>query len=109
MHGIIGKVMAASGCREALAQRLIEGSLDQPGCLSYIVAQDSLDEDALWITEIWESREAHADALGSWAMQKTLADARDLIAGFAHRLETTPVGGKGLPPTTGEQIGNRAP
>ena len=29
-----------------------------PGCLSYVVARDPTDADAIWITEVWDARRA---------------------------------------------------
>jgi quinol monooxygenase YgiN len=34
-----------------------------PGCLSYVIAHDPEDSDALWITEVWASKELHAASL----------------------------------------------
>jgi quinol monooxygenase YgiN len=67
-----------------------------PGCLSYIVATDPADADGLWVTEVWESAEAHAASLQLPAVQAAITRGRPLIAGFESRVETTPVGGIGL-------------
>ena len=97
MHGIIGKMMAVPDRREALIRILLDASSNMPGCLSYVVARDTMDENALWITEVWESREAHKQSLGSTELQKAIAECKHLISGFGHRFETTPAGGQGLP------------
>ena len=34
-----------------------------PGCLSYIVAEDPNDPDALWVTEVWTDEAAHRASL----------------------------------------------
>jgi len=47
MYGLIGKIKAVPGQRDALISILIEGAKEIPGCLSYIVAQDQTDQDAL--------------------------------------------------------------
>lgn len=97
MHGIIGKMIAAPGKREELIALMLNAGSDMPGCLSYIVARDSMDENALWITEVWESRKAHSEALASPSVKQRIAACKHLIKGFAHRIETTPAGGQGLP------------
>ncbi|MGQ7843392.1 putative quinol monooxygenase [Granulosicoccus sp. 3-233] len=97
MHGIIGKIIAVSGGRDALVRILLKGSRDLPGCLSYIVARDNFDEDTVWITEVWESRAAHERSLDSSAVQKAIAEGKHLISAFGHRVETVPVGGQDLP------------
>ncbi len=53
MFGLIGKMRAVSGQRDALLAILLEGTATMPGCLSYIVARDPADADAIWITELW--------------------------------------------------------
>ena len=99
MYGLIGKMTAAPGQRDALARLLLEGSSALPGCLSYVVARDSSDPDALWITEVWESRERHAASLSLPAVREAIALGRPMIAGFGERFETEPIGGHGLAPT----------
>lgn len=101
MYGLIGKMIAAPGKREALIEILMEGLAELPGCLSYIVARDAEDADALWVTEVWESREAHRASLSLPRVQKAIERGRPLIAGFAERFETEPVGGHGLLPADG--------
>ncbi|MBC3882919.1 antibiotic biosynthesis monooxygenase [Undibacterium sp. LX40W] len=96
MYGIIGKMKATSGKREALAAILLEGLKDMPGCLSYIVAQDPTDLDSLWITEVWDTQDSHRASLALPSVQHAIALGRPLIAGFGERFETTPLGGQGL-------------
>lgn len=96
MYGLIGKISAAPGQREALAAILLEGTASMPGCLSYIVATDPKDQDGLWITEVWESQESHQASLGLPAVQSAIAKGRPLIAAFSNRTETRPIGGYGL-------------
>ena len=48
MDGLIGKIKANSGKRDELISILIAGSEKMPGCLSYIVAKDVADTDAIW-------------------------------------------------------------
>jgi quinol monooxygenase YgiN len=96
MFGLIGKMTAVAGQRDALAEILLEGTDSMPGCLSYIIAADQTDPDALWITEVWDSRESHEASLTLPAVQAAIAKGRPLIAGFSDRVETTPLGGYGL-------------
>ena len=96
MYGMLGRMTAVAGKRDALLAILLESSGGMPGCLSYIVAKDLKDPDALWVTEAWESKEHHAASLGLPQVQAAIARARPLIAGFDSRAETEPVGGIGL-------------
>lgn len=59
MYGLIGKMTAQPDQREALAAILLDGTAEMPGCLSYVVARDTADADALWITEVWDTQESH--------------------------------------------------
>ena len=97
MYGLIGKMLATPGRRAALAALLLEGTREMPGCLSYVVARDSTDADALWITEVWDSQDSHRASLKLPAVQAAIARGRPLIAGFGERFETQPLGGAGLP------------
>ena len=96
MYGLIGKMLAQPGRRDELVRLLLAGTGAMPGCLSYIVAHDAANSDAIWITEVWASRQHHADSLKLPAVQAAIAAARPIIAGFGERFETTPVGGVGI-------------
>ena len=96
MFGMLGRVKAVAGKREALIALLLEGSGMMPGCLSYIVAEDLSDPDAIWVTEAWDSKQSHADSLKLSQVQAAIARARPLIAGFDSSAQTRPVGGIGL-------------
>ena len=96
MHGLIGKMRAQPGRRDALIAILLEGTGGMPGCLSYVVAKDPADADAIWITEVWDSRASHAASLQLPAVQYAIRRGRPLIAGFDNGHETIPVGGVGL-------------
>lgn len=96
MYGLIGKFVAAAGQRDALAAILLDSTASMPGCLSYVVANDRGDADALWITEVWDSQESHRASLQLPAVQAAIAKGRPLIAGVGERVETAPLGGVGL-------------
>nr|WP_212742232.1 putative quinol monooxygenase [Sphingomonas sp. 3P27F8] len=96
MHGMIGRITAIPGQRAMLAELLIAGSGDMPGCLSYVVAEDMANPDALLVSEAWDSKESHAASLKLPAVQAAIAKARPLIAGFETIAETRPIGGTGL-------------
>jgi len=96
MYGLIGKMTAVAGQRDALAATLLEGTQGMPGCLSYVVATDPADPDALWITEVWDSQASHQGSLALPGVKAAITKGRPLIAGFSNRVETTPLGGHGL-------------
>lgn len=96
MYGLIGRMKAAPGKRAELAAILLEGTGDMPGCLSYVIAEDTQDADALWITEVWDDADSHRASLSLPSVQAAIARGRPLIAGFDNRNETRPLGGTGL-------------
>ena len=96
MYGLIGKMKAVSGQRDALIALMLEDVGAMPGCLSYIVARDPGDADGIWITEVWDSAASHQASLSLPAVQQVIARARPLIAGFGEHFETEPAGGHGL-------------
>jgi quinol monooxygenase YgiN len=96
MYGLIGKMKVVSGKRDALVAILLEGTANMPGCLSYVIAHDPADGDAIWITEVWDSAESHKASLSLPPVQQAIARGRPMIAGFGERFETRPVGGQGL-------------
>jgi quinol monooxygenase YgiN len=96
MYGLIGKMIAVPGQRDALIAILLEGISSMPGCVSYIVAHDLTDADAMWITEVWDSQASHQASLSLPSVQQAITRARPLIAGFGARYETMPVGGQGI-------------
>lgn len=96
MYGLIGRIRAVPGRRDALIAILVDGVAGMPGCLSYIVARDPADADAIWVTEAWDSRASHAASLSLPSVRDAIARGRPLIAGFDQRFETAPVGGHGL-------------
>lgn len=96
MHGLIGKLRAQPGQRGALAAILLESTTSMPGCLAYVVAEDTEDADALWITEVWDNAQSHQASLQLPAVRDAIARARPLIAGFDSHWITRPLGGVGL-------------
>ena len=96
MYGLIGKMTAVAGERDALAAILLDGTQAMPGCLSYVIARDPADDNALWITEVWDSQASHKASLSLPSVQAAIAKGRPLIAGFSNRVETVPIGGHGI-------------
>ena len=96
MFGLIGKMRAQPGKRDALLEILLEATVAMPGCLNYVVARDPADRDAIWITEVWTDAESHKASLALPSVQAAIARARPLIAGFDSSVPTEPVGGVGI-------------
>ena len=97
MYGEIGKIIARPGKRDEMIANILEGINKMPGCLSYIVAQDAKNADAIWISEVWDSKASHDASLSLPSVKIAIAKNMPLIAGFGDNIVTTPVGGQGLP------------
>jgi quinol monooxygenase YgiN len=100
MYGLIGRLNAVPGQRDALIEILLNGANDMPGCLSYIVAEDPTDPESIWVTEVWDNPDSHKASLSIPSVQQAISRAKPLIAGFGERFETKPVGGFGLQSST---------
>ncbi len=96
MYGLIGKLIAEEGKRDELIAILLNGTKGMMGCLSYVVSKDSENDNALWITEVWDSQASHKASLSLASVQQAMAQGKPMISGFGERFETMPVGGHGL-------------
>ncbi len=101
MYGLIGRMTAAEGQRDALIAILLDGIAAMPGCLSYIVAKDPGDAQAVWITEVWQTQASHAASLSLPSVRQAIARAKPLVAGFDKHVVTEPVGGHGVSSVAG--------
>lgn len=98
MFGLIGSFTAVPGKRRELAAILLEGIGGMPGCRSYVVAEDPTDDDTLWITEVWDTPEAHRASLQLPSVKDAISRGRPLIHGFGEHREVRVLGGHGLSP-----------
>lgn len=100
MFGLIGRMHAQPGRRDELIAILLEGTYGapggMPGCLSYVIARDPADADAIWITEVWTDEASHKASLSLPSVQAAIGRGRPLIAGFDSQTRTEPAGGIGL-------------
>ncbi|MDO9370507.1 MAG: putative quinol monooxygenase [Sphingopyxis sp.] len=90
-YGLLGQMMAQPGHRAALVAILSEGIGQMPGNIAYLIGEDSANPDAIWIVELWDSKEAHAASMKLPAVQAAIKKGRPLIAGFGTRAEFKPV------------------
>jgi quinol monooxygenase YgiN len=96
MYGLIGKMTTVAGRRDEFVAILLDAVGEMPGCLSYVVAKDANDENAIWITEVWDSKANHDASLSLPQVKSAIAKGKPLIASFGDGIVTTPVGGQGL-------------
>jgi quinol monooxygenase YgiN len=100
-YGLYTKFVAQAGQRDALVALLLEAARGMEGdagaeCAVYLVNTSPDEEDAIWVTEVWASKEAHDASLALSETRATIARAMPLIAGVTQQIVVEPVGGKGL-------------
>src|SRR6185312_7589840 len=83
MYGLISKIVAQPNRRDELVKILLAGvGGSLPGCVNYVVATDPSDRNSIWVTEVWQSREAHAASLSVPSVSEAMIKGRPLIASF---------------------------
>jgi quinol monooxygenase YgiN len=102
MYGLIVKLKITPGRRDDVI-RLLQGStMGMPGCISYVVAKDSSDENLIWVTEIWDTLANHDASLSLPSVRNVIPQIKALVAAFDKVAVTIPVAGIGSvlhPPT----------
>lgn len=98
LYGRQGRLVAKPGQRDALAAILLDdatGLAAMRGCQLYLVFAGEDEPDALLITEVWDSAEAHEASLGLPEVAAAIAKARPLLE-RAEGAALTLLGGAGL-------------
>jgi quinol monooxygenase YgiN len=96
MYGLIAKMAMICGRREEMIEILKESASNMAGCLSYVVAKDSADEDVLWVTEVWDSAVSHDASLSLPSVKNAIPRAKAIVSSFEKIAVTTPVWSDGL-------------
>ncbi len=92
MYGLIVKLTSAPGRRAELIEMMGgDDSYTIHGCRSYIVAEDAVDDNVLWITEVWSSQATHEASLQCPPINQSLTKADMLITAFEKVATTKPV------------------
>ena len=96
--GMYARLVAKAGERDALTAILLRGvnGLRAHGCQLYVVSHAVDHADVVWVTEVWDSREAHAASLQLPETRAAIAEAMPLLTGEFESIELGVVGGLGL-------------
>jgi quinol monooxygenase YgiN len=97
MYGLIAKITALPGKREELIDLLKGSAYGMPGCLSYVVAEDSADENTVWVTELWDSKASHDASIKLPRVQDAASRAKAIVGRFERIAQTNPVWSAGAP------------
>jgi quinol monooxygenase YgiN len=88
MYGIINRFTAHPGKRDELIAAMTsdEGGLE--GCRSFVVAHDLSDPDAIWLTEVWDSKAHWQASLERPGVKESIAVAIPLVLDWGRTVET---------------------
>ncbi|WP_394674352.1 putative quinol monooxygenase [uncultured Chryseobacterium sp.] len=87
-----GKLTAKAGHQKELADILIQASQlvsKSKGCTLYAVSHDQEDENAVYVTEIWDSKDDHDNSLKVEGVRELIMKAMPILDG---------------PPTKGQEL-----
>lgn len=99
-YGLHGKLTATAGNADKLASILLEAAKlvsTAKGCRLYMVSKDHSDEDAVWVTEAWDSKEDHDNSLQVAGVKELISQAMPLLNGRPEKgQELEILGGAGI-------------
>lgn len=96
MYGLITRLTAKTGQREALAQLMVGGLSHRPGCLSYVVSLDPASQNGIWVTEVWTDEAAHKVSLAAPEIKAFTTRGWSMVATMEESIVTEPIGGVAL-------------
>lgn len=99
-YGLHGSFTAKKGQGQELANLLLEASASvaaAKGCILYMISIDPDNPDLIWVTEAWDSKNDHDNALNVPAARELISKAMPLIAGTPMKgQELMVIGGHGI-------------
>ncbi|WP_339810767.1 putative quinol monooxygenase [uncultured Imperialibacter sp.] len=99
-YGLFGKLKAKPGKGDELIAILMENAQTDspmPGCLQYLIGKDPDNEELILISEVWETKEDHANSLKLESVRAAIARAMPLLDGMPEKgIVWEVVGGLGL-------------
>jgi quinol monooxygenase YgiN len=97
-YGLTVMMGVREGRRDAVVEILMRDveSARALGCDLYLVGISDERPDAVFVTEVWASREAHRASLQDPAVQAAIAEAMPMLTGEFQQTEMSVVGGLGL-------------
>jgi quinol monooxygenase YgiN len=99
MHTLIGRLTTHPGKRDELAAILLHAAELQaadPSCRQYAVFVSETDQDAVWISEAWDTKETHEATLQRSEVRRLVERGRPLLRGMPETIESLPEGVRAL-------------
>lgn len=84
MYLLHGKLTAKSGHQEELAKILLEASKlvsTAKGCKVYVIGKDDNDQNSVYVTEIWDSKDDHDNSLKVEGVRELIMKAMPILDG----------------------------
>lgn len=99
-YALINKLTAKAGQRARVVEILVEsGRLFDvnDACVLYMVTEDDVHPDLIWVVDLWTSKDEHTEALKAPELRPFVEQAMPMLEGMPEQLEVRPKGGKGVP------------
>ncbi|PRX54259.1 putative quinol monooxygenase [Flagellimonas meridianipacifica] len=99
-YGLHGKLTAKEGKGKELAKILLEASElmeSAKGCRLYAISMDHTNPDDVWVTEIWDNKQAHDNSLNISGVKELIGKAIPILEGSPQKVqEFEVIGGLGI-------------
>jgi quinol monooxygenase YgiN len=100
MYLLHGKLTAKVGHRDELANILLDASklvAAVKGCKIYVIGKDHGDQNSVYVTEIWDSKEDHDNSLKVENVRQLIIKAMPVVEGLPQKgQELEILGGIGI-------------
>lgn len=97
--GLTGKFRAHAGHVDELVAILLQAARAAStlkGCYLYLVSKDAQDQNGIWVTEVWASKEDHDKSLNLSGTRELIAQALPMIDGRPESTSLEVMGGAGI-------------
>lgn len=97
-YGYLATMRTRPGTRDEVVRLLLTDpdALRPLGCHVYAVGVSDSDPDLIWVSEVWDSKEAHQASLEHPATKAAIAAAMPMLTGEFTGQELTVPGGLGV-------------
>ena len=97
-YGYIGSMKTKPGHRDDVVSILLSGvdGLREAGCDLYIVSVSDVDDDTIWVSEVWRTKEHHDASLLQPETRAAIDKAMVMLTGEFTSQELRVVGGLGV-------------
>jgi quinol monooxygenase YgiN len=97
-YGYIGSMKARPGHRDDVVSLLLSGvdGLREAGCQLYVVSVSQADDDTIWVSEVWPTKEHHDASLQLPETKAAISQAMPMLTGEFTSQELSVAGGLGI-------------